>query len=1221
MISKFFIDRPIFATVLSVVITLLGAIALYTLPVAQYPRITPPGISVSINYPGASAPVVADTVAAPIEQQVNGIDGMLYMSSQMGNDGSYTLSVTFDIGTNVNAALVMVQNRVTLAMPMLPTQVQNQGITIRKRTPDQLMIVNFFSPNGRYDDIYLSNFATIYVKDELLRVYGVSDINYMGQRDYSVRAWLDPQKMAARGITAVDVANAIRSENLDVPSGQIGQLPARQGQPFQLPIDALGRLTTPEEFGGIVVKVGRANNREPAPGIVRLRDIARMEMGATSYTQSCTLDGKPSVGLSIYQLPGTNALDVADRVRAKMEELKKRFPDDVNYVIGYDTTPYIRESIREVFKTLRDAVLLVGIVVLVFLQDWRTMILPMIDVPVSLIGTFAVMAVLGFSLNNLTLFGLVLAIGIVVDDAIVVLENTERMLAKGYDARTATIKAMEEITGPIVAITLALSSVFVPCCFLSGITGQFFQQFAVTIAVSTIISAVNALTMTPSRAVLIFKRQQAAGGHDDSKGHGHELVREALPWWAFAILGGFLSLWLWHRVVAARLGLPVSNTEIWGFWAWIESPVAWPGVLVGGLVGKLIIRPVNAVLGWLFRGFNRLFDAATEVYGWIIGKLLRICALVLVAYGGLLVLTVWSLDKAPKGFIPQQDQGRLILGIQLPDSASLQRTEAAMAQVVAICMKTPGVAHVVSMAGMSFIIQTSASNVGSMFLVLKPFDERQKPELTAEAIMRRLRREFNKRVKDADVVVRNSSPIPGLGVAGGYKIMVEDRGGRGLATLQNQTDHLVHEMKKDPRLTSASTQFRSKTPQLYLDIDRTKAEAMGLTFDDVNQTLSMGLGSLYINSFNAFGRHWQVNVQLEGTYRDRPEKINLLQVRNKYGQMVPMGTLVRVREIGGPISVTRYNLYQSATITGNIPNGVSTGDAINEINKLTDANLPLTMKAEWTEVMFLQIRAEEKNPAAFTFIISAVAVFLALAALYESWLLPLAVILVVPMCLLCSLGGVLGTGRDVNIFVQIGLVVLVGLACKNAILIVEYAKEKHLEGWSRADATVEACRLRLRPILMTSLAFIIGVIPLALSTGAGQEMRRSLGITVFYGMVGVTLFGIFLTPVFFYVILGLDEAWQLVTSAARWIGSTIVGGLSGAGLGYLLARADLVELHRAVWGCGAAGALATLAVLSLHQRFRPRARPKSAGRPPDLAEVSSLHHEAEDRVTHGDRWP
>ncbi len=547
MISRFFIDRPIFATVLSLVITLVGGISLYFLPIAQYPRIVPPGISVSISYPGASAPVVADTVAAPIEQQVNGIDGMLYMSSQMGNDGTYSLTVTFDIGTDVNSALVMVQNRVTLAMPQLPSQVQNQGITIRKRTPDNLMIVNLFSPNGRYDDIYLSNFATIFVKDELLRVYGVSDISYFGQRDYSIRAWLDPQKLASRSMTAMDVAAAIREQNIDAPAGQIGQLPVERGQYFQLPIDTLGRLTNPEEFADIVVKVGKDRPGEPATGIVRLRDVARVELGAQNYNQSCTFDGKPSVGLSIYQLPGTNALDVADRVREKMEELKKRFPDDVDYDIAYDTTPFIRESVNDVIQTLFEAVILVGIVVLVFLQDWKAMILPMIDVPVSLIGTFAVMGVLGFSLNNLTLFGLVLAIGIVVDDAIVVLENTERMIAKGYDARTATIKAMEEITGPIMAITLALSSVFIPCCFITGITGQFFRQFAVTIAVSTIISAVNALTMTPSRAVLIFKTEEGA--------HGHEFKREALPWWSFGILGGMVSLWLGPEYLAGPLGL------------------------------------------------------------------------------------------------------------------------------------------------------------------------------------------------------------------------------------------------------------------------------------------------------------------------------------------------------------------------------------------------------------------------------------------------------------------------------------------------------------------------------------------------------------------------------------------------------------------------------------------------------------------------------------------
>jgi multidrug efflux pump len=698
--------------------------------------------------------------------------------------------------------------------------------------------------------------------------------------------------------------------------------------------------------------------------------------------------------------------------------------------------------------------------------------------------------------------------------------------------------------------------------------------------------------------VIIFRTQEAQGGH------GH-LKREALPWWSLPILGGLGFVWLWRGVLAGRLGMPVSaGGPEWvssSWWTWFAHPAFAPAALVLGLAGKMLIVPINAVLGWLFRGFNRAFDAATEVYAWTIGKMLRVSALVLLGYGGLLALTVYGLDKAPKGFIPQQDQGRLILGVQLPDSASLQRTQEVMAKVSEIALATPGVAHMVGITGMSFVIQTSASNVGSGFIVLKPFHERQAPGLGADAIMRKLRREFVRKIKEADVFVRNSSPIPGLGAAGGFKLMVEDRGGRGLAMLQEQTDHLVDVMKQHSELSTASTQFRSSVPQLYLDIDRTKAQALGLSFQDVNQTLSMGLGSLYVNSFNAFGRHWQVNVQLEGSFRNRPEHINLLQVRNKWGQMVPMGTLVKTREVGGPISVTRYNLYQTAAISGNVPAGVSTGDTIAAINRIADENLPLSMKADWTEVMFLQIRAEEKSPAAFTFALSAISVFLALAALYESWLLPMAVILVVPMCLLCSLGGVLGTGRDVNIFVQIGLVVLVGLACKNAILIVEYAKEKHMEGWSRADATVEACRLRLRPILMTSLAFIIGVIPLAIASGAGSEMRRSLGIAVFYGMVGVTLFGIFLTPVFFYVIQGLSEAWQLVTAAVRWVGSTVVGGASGAGLGYLLARADVLPMQRALWGCGAAGVLGTMAFLSFRFsvfRFQRRRR-KPGGPPPD----------------------
>jgi len=1185
MISRFFIDRPIFATVLSALITLVGGIALYNLPMAQYPRITPPGVAVTINYPGASAPVVADTVAAPIEQQVNGIDGMLYMSSQMGNDGSYTLTVTFDIGTDVNTALVMVQNRVALAMPQLPTQVQNQGITIRKKTPDILMIVNFYSPDHRYDDIYLSNFATIYVKDELLRVYGVSDINYLGQRDYSIRAWLNPQKLASLNMTAMDVANAIRTQNLDAPSGRIGQAPSPRRQLFQLPVDTLGRLTAAEQFEKIVVKVGESGPRQPANGIVLLRDVARVELGAQNYNQSCTFDGHPSVGLSIYQLPGTNALDVADRVRAKMEELKKRFPDGIDYAIAYDTTPYIRESVGEVFKTLRDAVLLVSVVVLVFLQDWKTMILPMIDVPVSLIGTFAVMAVMGFSLNNLTLFGLVLAIGIVVDDAIVVLENTERMIAKGFDARTATIKAMEEITGPILAITLALSSVFVPCCFLGGITGQFFRQFAVTIAVSTIISAINALTMTPSRAVLIFKTQEGA--------HGHEFKREALPFWIFGLVGGLLTVRFCPGLLSGLLRVSVSASGAaeaaatsWRSWA-VAAVDFVPGAVAGCFLGWFLIRPVNAVLGWIFRGFNRFFDGLTHLYGWTVGKLLRISMVVLFVYGWLLLLTYQTFQRAPTGFIPQQDQGRLIVNVQLPDSASLERTRETLALVEKITHETAGVAHTVTIAGMSFLLQATSSNFGSMFVVLDPFDQRKKPGLHADDIIARLLREFRKRVKDGIVSVRNSSPIPGLGVAGGFKIMVEDRGGRGLESLQAQTDKLTANLRRERGLADVATGFRSLTPQLFLDVDRSKVESLGVSFDDVNQTLSMYLGSLYVNSFNEFGRHWQVTVQAEGDYRNRIEDINLLQVRNKSGQMVPLGTLVDVRDKGGPIVVTRYNLYTAAPITGNMQPGVSSGDAIDAVSLQANQSLPLSMNGEWTELMYLQIRAG-KNTTIYVFALAIVFVFLALAALYESWSLPLAVILVVPMCLLFSVSGVLHTGRDVNIFVQIGLVVLVGLACKNAILIVEFAKQKHLEGMPRREATLEACRLRLRPILMTSFAFIVGVIPLAVAAGAGAEMRRSLGITVFSGMLGVTLFGIFLTPVFFAVIQGMSEMRAFTALTTRWVGSAIVSGLMGLAFGYLLAQLGVFRFWWAMAICGPAGVLTALAVLGLHRSGRPR---------------------------------
>ncbi|HEV3142293.1 MAG TPA: efflux RND transporter permease subunit [Gemmataceae bacterium] len=1331
MISRFFIDRPIFATVLSVVITLIGAIALAYLPIAQYPRITPPGVVIAISYPGASAQVVADTVAAPIEQQVNGVPGMLYMSSQMGNDGSYSLTVTFDIGTDLNTAVVMVQNRVALAMPQLPSQVQNQGITIRKKTPDILMIVNFYSPNDRYDDIFLSNYATIYVRDELLRVPGVSDVNYQGQRDYSIRAWLDPQHLAARNMTAMDVANAIRSQNLDAPAGQIGQPPSFSAQGFQLPLSTLGRLHEPEQFENIIVKVGYPPSRRPAPrvtppranqpglpdvskpdttvqmpgassssmsgssmsssmttlgipagaaassgganttgggttagganasggggasgaatssgssaattgstsststdgaattgvgttsspadtlsipnvsdlasgglpisgasapprgpsltspSIVRLKDVARVELGAQNYNQSCRFDGKPSVGLTVYQLPGTNALDVADAVRAKMEELKTRFPEGVDYAIGYDTTPYIRESVQDVVLTLLEAVALVGLVVLVFLQDWRAMVLPLIDVPVSIIGTFAIMAALGFSLNNISLFGLVLAIGIVVDDAIVVLENIERLMATGLEAREATIKAMNEVTGPIIAVALVLCAVFVPCAFISGITGQFFHQFAVTIAVSTVISAINAITMTPSRAVLIFKAEK--GEH----GRSHGPRREALPWWIFAVVGGVITIVLGQKYLAGHFGLPDGRPgePKWHGWA-IWGVYFLPGAVVGGLAGWFVIQPVNGVLGWSFRGFNRLFDSLTAGYAWIVGKSLRLNLIVLVGYAVLVGLTVWEFERAPVGFIPQQDQGRIIINIQLPDGASLEQTKDVVARVDKTTRETDGVAHTVSIAGLSFLAQAASPNYASMFVVLKPFAQRQKPGLKDTDIMAKLRQRWKGEIPDAVVTPLQSSPVPGLGLAGGFKLVVEDRGDTGLDSLQQQTDALVAKLRGLPGISSVTTQFRSNIPQLFLEIDRTKAAALGVSLTDVNQTLEMYMGSLYVNSFNDFGRHWQVTIQAEGDYRKDISSINLFQVRNNKGQMVPLGTLVTTRSIGGPISVQRYNLYTGASISGNVAPDYSTGDMIKAIEQVSSETLPITMKTEWTELAFMQLRAGDKGITVF--LLAILSVFLALSALYESWTLPLAVILVVPMCMLSSIVGVRNTGRDVNIFVQIGLVVLVGLACKNAILVVEYAKQMHVEGKPRYESTVLASRLRLRPILMTSFAFIFGVIPLVIASGAGAEMRRSLGTAVFSGMLGVTLFGIFLTPVFFYVIQGMGETRLLSSTGARRFGSFAAGGVLGGAIGFLLGRLGVV---RQPWGA-MVGAIIGVSLLLAIFEFRRRVLPLLTG--------------------------
>jgi multidrug efflux pump subunit AcrB len=1165
VIARFFVDRPIFATVISLIIMLAGGVAVFTLPVALYPDVTPATVQVTAVYPGANASTVRDTVAAPIEEQVSGVEGMMYMSSRCTNDGTYALTVTFKPGTDSDMAQVLVQNRVSLALPVIPALVQNEGISVKKQSPNTLMIVNLVSEDGRYDDLFLSNYATIDVRDELGRLPGVAGVSYLGQRDYSLRVWLDPDKLAALNISGMDVVAAIAAQNVQVAAGQIGQRPVPRGQQFQLTVNTLGRLVDPDQFANIIIKgatdgtsasmnaTGAPSTGSttpasgstggtsgtgtgtlsagPATAIVRLKDVVAPERevtddrgqkqkiggvqrGAQQYDQSCTLNGKPSVALCIYQLPGSNALETADGVYAKMRELETRFPEGLKYRIVYDTTPFVRESVNEVFKTLRDAVILVAIVVLLFLQDWRAMILPMIDVPVSLIGTFAVMSQMGFTLNSLTLFGLVLAIGIVVDDAIVVLENIERQMATGLDARSATIKAMEEITGPVLAITLVLAAVFVPCCFLSGITGSFFRQFAVTIAVSTLISAVNALTMTPSRAVLIFKGDAKHPG-----GHAHR--REALPWWIFGVLGAVLTYELGPGLFGQQVGLPApqeqdSSGESWGTWA---LKVAWfvpPGLIVGCLVGWFVIKPVNAVLGALFRGFNAVFDRVTNVYGRAVGRTLRLSAVVLLAYGGLLVLTYTEFVRTPTGFIPQQDKGYIILNVQLPDSASVERTEAVMADIEAIARETPGVKNTLGISGRSMILNANAPNLGSMYIMLDNFENRTDADRTADAIARAIREKCKREVIDAVVSPFGAPPVDGLGTTGGFTLMVEVRGSTNLEQLDRVAGEVVDKGNDTPGLQGMFTSAGAATPWLYLEIDRDKCRSLGIQVSDIFNTLQVYLGSYFVNNFNEFGRTWQVNVQADPNFRGDASDILHYQVRNAQNQMVRLGALMSVRDTSGPVVVMRYNMYSAAAVTGNPTDGTGSSQAMGLMKDLASAELSREMKVEWTELAYLQSQAG--NSAMWFFVLAVVFVFLVLAAQYESWKLPLAVILVVPMCLLCSIIGVQLAGIEVTVFTQIGFVVLVGLACKNAILIVEFARQRQDTGENRRAATIEACKQRLRPIVMTSFAFIFGVLPLVYAQGAGSEMRRSLGVAVFAGMLGVTAFGIFLTPVFYFVL-------------------------------------------------------------------------------------------------------
>ena len=1076
MISRFFINRPIFAAVLSMVIVLAGAVAIPSLPIAQYPDITPPTVQVSCSYPGANAQVVADTVAAPIEQQVNGVERMLYMSSQCTNDGAYVLTVTFDLGTDLKIALVQVQNRVQLAMPQLPSQVQQQGVTIKKKTPSILMAVSLFSPDDRYDALYMSNYATIHVRDELMRLPGVSDVTFLGERDYSIRAWLDPEKLQARSMTAGDVVNAIQEQNAQVVAGQLGQPPSADSLDFQPTLCALGRLVDPRQFGDIVVKTGQSPPGCPSVPVVRLRDVARPELGAQQYDQYCTFNGMPCVGLAIFQTPTANMLDTADGVRRKMEELKRNFPEGLDYTYGYDTTPFIQESVWEVLKTLRDAILLVAIVVLVFLQNWRATLIPLAAVPVAIVGTFAVMAAMGFSLNNLSLFGLVLAIGIVVDDAIVVVENVERWLAEGLSSKEAAIRAMGEVTGPVIAVALVLCAVFVPCAFISGITGQFFRQFALTIAVSTVISAFNSLTLSPALAALLLK-PHVPGAHGGAPGWLRALARAAFDG---------------------------------------SKPLAVRALALVAIVPLAPIAVVAALWRGGLRAFNAAFDWSTNIYTRIVGMLLRGSILVLAIYVGLLILTWWGFTKIPVGFIPEQDKGRLLVNVQLPEGASVQRTKEVVARVDRIARSMPGVSHTLAVSGQSILMQANAPNFGSLFVILKPYDQRPGFEFYDKVIAARLRKLCYKEVPEAMVSVFGAPPVDGLGTAGGFKLIMEDRGDLGLQGLQQMTDLVVERGNQQPGLVGLFTLFRSNTPQLYVDIDRSKVKSLDVSIGDVFNSLQVYMGSLYVNNFNEFGRSWQVNLQADGQFRNRVQGVGRLEVRNAEGQMIPMNTLADIRDITGPVMVNRYNLYSAAPINGNFGPGTSSGQAVAIMETLADRELPRTMKAEWTELTLLQVLAG--NTAMYVFALAVVLVFLVLAAQYESWSLPLAVILVVPMCLLCSIAGVALARMDINIFTQIGFVVLVGLASKNAILIVEFAKQQRESGMERREATMEACRLRLRPIMMTSFAFILGVVPLVIAQGAGAEMRRTLGTAVFSGMLGVTLFGIFLTPVFFYVI-------------------------------------------------------------------------------------------------------